>query len=926
MDTGGTVVIVKDNRYSRAFLIVMLALVAFSIFILLNAYEQGIITLIITAIFLVFTCFLIIVMHGQKESSDEGFSIPFILFIANTLRCFLTGDYTDYYSLCLGISCLGALFLNRRAFLRFLFVSNLIIALEILFQLPIFKQGQETNTQFGMTLFDTLFAWFTYLIGSISVYMVTTFAEDKNNDASKAKNFFVGALSSTPDPMILLDAQNRVTYISTSFMKILHMKQASHAKGRSVFDLLKDQNLKDLFYDLLTRGDSFQTTREVIMGGQQYFFEIVVSKLAQSKGYFVNLVNITPVMKARFEAEAASRSKSQFLATMSHEIRTPLNAIIGLSDIELQKNLPADTRINLEKVHNSGGNLLSIINDILDISKIETGNFKLIPVDYDVPSLINDTVQLNIVRIGSKKITFKLECEATIPSELFGDELRIKQILSNLLSNAFKYTEEGNVTLTVRWEKRDENAWMIFMVRDTGQGIKKEDIPRLFSEYHQLDAKANRHIEGTGLGLSITKNLVSLMDGKVGVESEYGKGSVFTVQFPQRIINASPIGETTARNLEAFRFKDIYHTQSLRLVRSYMPYGKVLVVDDVETNLDVAKGLMLPYGLSVDTAMSGVEAIEKVKEAGNLDSTSRYDLIFMDHMMPGMDGLETVRIIRNELPGNYGRMVPIIALTANALAGNERMFLANGFNAFISKPVDIMQLDAALNTWVRNKQSPETLKMAEIELTKLKKDDDSPSGVLDKALVTGIDIVQGIERYNGEAAYMDILRSWCKHTPALLEKLKNITSENLPEYSITVHGIKGSSYGIFANEIGKMAQELEGFAKAGDFASVQKKNADFIAMTESALQELGALLEKTSTTRGVKPKMALPDSTLLSRLLAAAKRYKSTVMEEIVEELESHDYESGGELVVWLREQIDNLEYDAICSRLEGTDPPLPPQ
>ena len=911
----------KDSQYSRAFLIVSFALIGFSAFTLWEAYQQGIINLVITAVFLVFTCFLVVVMHGQKLAANEGFSIPFILFLAHTLRCFLTGDYSGYFPLCLAISCLGALFLNKGAFLKFLVISNIVIALQILFQVPMLKLEAEMGARIEMSLSEALFGWFITLIGSASVYVVTIFAEDKNNDAKKAKDFFVGALSSTPDPMILLDSLNRITYISSSFMKILHLKRSSHAKGRPVFDLLKDSSLKDLFYDILTRGDSFQTTREVIMDGQQHFFEIVVSKLDQSKGYFVNLVNITSVMKARFEAEAASRSKSQFLATMSHEIRTPLNAIIGLSDIELQKNLPADTRINLEKVRNSGGSLLSIINDILDISKIETGNFTLLPVDYDVPSLINDTVQLNIVRVGSKKITFKLNLDETIPLRLLGDELRIKQILTNLLSNAFKYTEEGNVSLTVRWEKRNDNAWMIFAVQDTGQGIKKEDLPRLFSEYHQLDAKANRHIEGTGLGLSITKNLVSLMGGKIGVKSEYGKGSVFTVQFPQRIMDASPIGATARRNLEAFRFKDIYHTQSLRLERSYMPYGKVLVVDDVETNLDVAKGLMLPYGLFIDTATSGAEAVEKVQAAGNKDADSRYDLIFMDHMMPGMDGVETVRIIRNELPGNYGRMVPIIALTANALAGNERMFLANGFNAFIPKPIDVIQLDTALNTWVRNKQSPETLQMAEIEMANLTKDNDDTSNTLNNVSVAGIDFAQGVERYNGEAAYLDILRSWCRHTPALLERMKNLSRENLPEYSITVHGLKGSSYGIFANDIGKMAQELEGFAKAGDFESVQAGNTDFIAMTESTLAELGALLERAVSGKGIKPKMALPDSTLLSRLLAAAKRYKSTVMEEILEELESFEYESGGELVVWLREQIDNLEYDAICGRLEGVDP-----
>ena len=904
--------------YFRAFLIVMLTLVIFSIFSLIGAAAHGFMTLIITAVFLVFICFVVIILHGRGQVSTEAFSIPFVLFLANTFKCFITRDYSHYFSLCLGISCLGALFFNRRELLRFIILSNLIIAVQVAFRLPMNIPDDDVHAVIIAS--EVLFNWFTLLIGSISVYFVTTFAEDKNNDVRKAQDSFVGALRSTPDPMILLDSLNRVTYISSSFLKMIHIERPSHAKGRSVFDLLKDKNLNDLFYELLSKGDSSHTSREIILDGQQYFFEIEVSKLSnESRGYLISIVNITPVMKAKFEAEAASRSKSAFLATMSHEIRTPLNAIIGLSDIELQKELSTDARTNLEKIHNSGDALLAIINDILDISKIETGNFDLIPVDYDIPSLINDTVQLNIVRIGSKNLIFKLKVDQTIPVRLFGDELRIKQILNNLLSNAFKYTEKGSVLLTVSWEKRGDDAWLVFAIQDTGQGIRRQDLPKLFSEYRQLDARANRHIEGTGLGLSITKNLVSLMKGRIGVDSEYGAGSTFTVQLPQRIVDETPIGETIAQSLEAFHFKDVHHNQSLRLARSYMPYGKVLVVDDVETNLDVAKGLMLPYGLSIDTAASGPEAIEKIQAAGNGDETSRYDVVFMDHMMPGMDGLEAIRIIRNELSGNYGRTVPIIALTANALTGNEKMFLAHGCNAFISKPIDIMQLDTALNTWVRDKQSVETLKKAEMELVKTKKEEPDSPGILDDITVAGIDIIQGRQRYNGETAYLDIIRSWCLHTPALLEKLRGLSPENLPEYSITVHGLKGSSYGIFANDIGKKAAELEGFAKAGDFSSVQAANTAFIEMVESMLTDLRELLEKTAAGKGAKQKAAAPDPALLAKLLDATKRYKSTLMEEILADIESYDYETGGELVDWLREQVDNLEYDAICDRLETT-------
>ena len=906
-----------NTRYLRAFLIVMLTMTIFSVILLIEAAAQGFMPMITTVIFLVFIYFLIIMMHGREQTATEAFSIPFILFLANTFRCFITSDYSRYFSLCLGISCLGALFFNRRELLKFIFVSNLIIAVQIVFRLPMNKP--EDDVRAAMTVSEVMFNWFTFLVGSVSVYLVTTFAEGKNNDARRAQDSFVGALSATPDPMILLDSLSRVTYISNSFMKMIHVERPSHAKGRSVFDLLKDQNLKNLFYELLSKGESSHTSREIILDGQQYFFEVEISKLSESRGYLISIVNITPVMKAKFEAEAASRSKSAFLATMSHEIRTPLNAIIGLSDIELQKDLSTDARVNLEKIHNSGDSLLAIINDILDISKIETGNFELVPVDYDVPSLVNDTVQLNIVRIGSKNLVFKLTIDETIPVRLFGDELRIKQILNNLLSNAFKYTEKGSVALTVSWEKRGDDAWVIFAIQDTGQGIRQQDIPKLFSEYRQLDAKANRHIEGTGLGLSITRNLVSLMEGRIGVESEYGKGSVFTVKIPQRIVDGTPIGETVARNLESFRFKDVHHNKSLRLARSYMPYGKVLVVDDVETNLDVAKGLMLPYGLSIDTASSGPEAIDKIQAAGKKDDASRYDVIFMDHMMPGMDGLEAVRIIRNELSGNYGRTVPIIALTANALTGNEKMFLAHGCNAFISKPIDIMQLDTALNTWVRDKQSAETLKKAETELAKTKKEEPEAPGILDNVTVAGVDIVQGRQRYNGETAYLEILRSWCLHTPALLEKLKNPSLENLPEYSIAVHGLKGSSYGIFANDIGKKAEELEAFAKAGDFSSVQAANAAFIEMVEALLADLGEVLEKAAAGKDAKKKAAAPDPALLAKLLDATKRYKSVLMEEILTNMELYDYESGGELVDWLREQVDNLEYDAICDRLEST-------
>jgi CheY-like chemotaxis protein len=294
----------------------------------------------------------------------------------------------------------------------------------------------------------------------------------------------------------------------------------------------------------------------------------------------------------------------------------------------------------------------------------------------------------------------------------------------------------------------------------------------------------------------------------------------------------------------------------------------------------------------------------------------------MDHMMPGMDGVEALRVIRNEL-GDYGKTVPVVALTANALTGNEDMFLARGFNAFISKPIDVMQLDTILNTWVRNKQSIETLKQAEMEIIKASQrhtgqNASAVPSILDDFQIDGIDLIKGRKRYNTEAVYLGILRSWCLHTPVLLDKIRNISAENLAEYTVTVHGLKGASYGICADAIGERAEELERLGKNGDIAGIQAKNPAFIEMAEALLQELEKILEKAVASLGVRKKMPSVDPALLSKMLDAARHYKSTLMEEILNSMESCDYESGGDLVAWLREQMDNLEYDAICRRLEA--------
>jgi CheY-like chemotaxis protein/anti-sigma regulatory factor (Ser/Thr protein kinase) len=633
---------------------------------------------------------------------------------------------------------------------------------------------------------------------------------------------------------------------------------------------------------------------------------------------------MTDVMKTKEQAEQANRAKSSFLARMSHEIRTPLNAILGLSEVELQNNIPCGTRANLEKIHASGSLLLEIVNDILDISKIESGNFEIFPTGYEFPNLINDTVQLNIMRIGSKPIEFKLELDETIPSRLYGDEVRVKQILNNLLSNAFKYTEKGWVRLSAAWEQQGDDVWLTFTVEDTGRGIKKDDLEKLFSEYTQFDTTANRRIEGTGLGLSITRGLVERMMGTITVESEYLKGSIFKVTLLQGILDEKSIGGEVVENLRNFRFiEDHSRSRGNNFIRSYMPYGKVLVVDDLQTNLDVMTGLLMPYGLKVDTAISGREAVERIRKG-----SVNYDAVFMDHMMPEMDGTEATRNIRNEIGTDYARTVPIIALTANAIAGSREMFLESGFNDFIPKPIDIKRLDIVLNQWIRNKQSEETLKEAEsraIEQAQRPNSCSSPENDVEgkwllEHPVEGIDFATALILYgNKGTAYIPILKSFVTHTPPLLEKM-NVDLETSPsDYLIEVHGLKGTCNAIGAAETGALARELEFGIKEGNIKMVKSRNGELAERTGKLIEGLKKLLDEWEAGRPVekKEKRVEPDRELLKKLSGATAAFNSNETEETLENLEQYGYERGEELIRWLREQAENFDYDAMHKRLE---------
>lgn len=406
-------------------------------------------------------------------------------------------------------------------------------------------------------------------------------------------------------------------------------------------------------------------------------------------------------------AENASRAKSAFMANMSHEIRTPLNVILGITEMRLRDDsVTGETRDGLEQIFDSGKLLLNIVSDILDHSRIEAGKLKIKPRPYNVPGLISDAAQINRLRYDNKPIEFQLEVAPGTPVTLRGDELRIRQILNNLLSNAYKYTDDGEIKMTVRVEAMPTNGvqrgsetqagddvMFIVSVSDTGQGMTAEQLDMLFNEYTRFNIDHNRTVDGIGLGLNITKHLAELMGGSIDVSSEAGKGSVFTVSLPQKRVGEHVCGDEMVEDLRTGRF----HDKSTARVNStrceQMPYARVLVVDDVISNLYVTSSMLRPYGLTIETVKSGFEAIEKI-QAG-----SEYDIIFMDHMMPKMDGIETVKKLRDM---GYTRC--ILALTANAIVGQSTMFKQNGFDGYISKPIDSRELDRMLKKHISDKR------------------------------------------------------------------------------------------------------------------------------------------------------------------------------------------------------------------------------
>jgi len=603
--------------------------------------------------------------------------------------------------------------------------------------------------------------------------------------------------------------------------------------------------------------------------------------------------------RQRIEAEAANQAKTAFLSTMSHEIRTPMNAILGITEIQLINNsLDPPVREAFDKIYASGDLLLSIINDILDLSKIEAGKFELVINNYEIASVINDTIQLNLMRVGSKPIEFKLVIDEDMPAALKGDSLRIKQILNNLLSNAFKYTHKGEVILYAQTEPidgNDDEVMLVLGVSDTGQGMTEEQIQSLFDEYARFNHEANSATEGTGLGMSITQNLISLMNGEILVESEPGEGSVFTVRLPQGKTRSVPLGKKRAENLMHFRANDMANMKRVQIVREPMPYGSVLIVDDVETNIYVAKGLMAPYGLKIDSAKSGYEAIEKVK-AGNI-----YDIIFMDHMMPGMDGLETTKILR-EMDYAY----PIVALTANAVYGQADVFLKSGLDGFISKPIDIRQLNNFLNKLIRDKQPPEVIERSRKQA--------APESAQKIDSAAGQDFTKRF----AEFFVRDAVKALALLEP-ISEKNDYGNEESMRAYIINVHGMKSALANIGNLNLSGVAAELENAARAGDLKLLESDTPAFLDALSAYTEELKPKAKEDAVEASDEDKAFL--TQMLDAIKTACGEYDEQAADKALEGLRQKTWSRGtGELLDKIAEMLLHSDFDEIVELLKSND------
>ena len=562
--------------------------------------------------------------------------------------------------------------------------------------------------------------------------------------------------------------------------------------------------------------------------------------LATRLATFLN-VTAQDLKEKAVEAEKANVAKSKFLSNMSHEIRTPINAILGMDEMILRECKDEKILEYAENIRSASANLLGIVNDILDFSKIEAGKMDIIPVEYELSSILNDLVNMVETRAKKKGLDFHIEVPEDVPSVLYGDEIRIKQVVTNILTNAVKYTEKGSVTLKISFIKNGDTAKLRCAVKDTGIGIKEEDLEKLFKAFERIEESRNRTIEGTGLGMNITERLLNLMGSRLEVKSVYGEGSEFAFNIEQKIVNPEPMG----------RFEDAYR-QTLKKRQTYKesfvaPNASILVVDDTAMNLTVVKGLLKPTKINIRTAESGYEALHLVTK-------EKYDIIFLDHRMPGIDGIETLKQMK-VLPNNLNKDVPVVSLTANAVSGAKKIYMDAGFDAYLTKPIDSHELEALIIKYLP-KDKLEIIEDAENTDKSKSQGNETSESNLPKWLyeVEGLDVHQGIIHCGGEETYLGALTVFAEAIESGAKEIRRyFETKDFKSYTVKVHALKSTARIIGAKELSDRAKRLEDAGNAGYIEEIEEYTLPLLTLYESYLPKLSPLL-KTDESED-KPEM-----------------------------------------------------------------------